>query len=227
MAKITNITPEEREQAILTIGKLGEEITDERIEYYVKLRRNTIKHQEEKLSKAEVGNASVALNETVQKKYMKISKIMAVVSVVAVVLSFIVSGFSFSIGWYLIIFLLLVFAFVFYIEGNDSSQKVLNDGDSLIIKTATVVSLCCVVVLWIWGPLNPNYSYSSNGSSDNPYNMPKEYHTEPCEECGEVGTYYIAEDGTQTGDRRYALHGHWYCISCYKIKKEFSDALGF
>ena len=54
MAKIKNITPEEREQAISTIEKIGEQVTDERIEYYIQLRRNTVKHQEEKAIKEAV-----------------------------------------------------------------------------------------------------------------------------------------------------------------------------
>jgi len=76
MPKITNITSDEREQAIYTIGKLGEEVTDERIEYYVQLRRNTVKHQEEKASKEAVNQISEQTKEFARKvlSYMGRSK---------------------------------------------------------------------------------------------------------------------------------------------------------
>ena len=76
MGKVTNITPEEREQAIYTIGKLGEEITDERIEYYVQLHRNTIKHQEEKETKEVLNDVSEQYKEYAKKvlAYMRRSK---------------------------------------------------------------------------------------------------------------------------------------------------------
>ena len=219
MAKIENITPEEREQAISTIEKVGEQVTDERIEYYVQLRRNTIKYQEEKENKK---NGAYALDEKSSKKFIKISKLMTLITLGAVVMTFINSGFSFTIGWYLVIILLLVMAFVFYVEGYDSSQKALNDGDSFVIKSATIASLSCAALLWIWGPLNPNYS---SGGSHNSYNMPTEYHTEPCDECGSVGTYYIAKDGTRTGDKRYSWGHRKLCLSCYNIRKDFNNSL--
>ena len=76
MVKNLNITPEEREQAIYTIGKLGEEITDERIEYYVQLRRNTVKHQEEKAIKEEANYITEQNKEFARKvlTYMGRSK---------------------------------------------------------------------------------------------------------------------------------------------------------
>lgn len=76
MGKVTNITPEEREQAIYTIGKLGEEITDERIEYYVQLRRNTIQHQEEKQIKEDLNDVSEQTKEFAKKvlSYLRRSK---------------------------------------------------------------------------------------------------------------------------------------------------------
>lgn len=67
MAKTKNITPAEREQAISTIEKIGEQVTDERIEYYVQLRRNTVKHQEEKASKEAVGQVSEKNKEFARK----------------------------------------------------------------------------------------------------------------------------------------------------------------
>lgn len=219
MAKTKNITPEDREQAISTIEKVGEQVTDERIEHYIQLRRNTIKHQEEKENKE---NGANALDAKSNKKFIRISKIMTLITLGVVVMTFINSGFSFTIGWYLVVIILLVLAFVFYVEGNDSSQEALNDGDSLLIKSATIVSLSCAALLWIWGPLNPNYS---SGESHNSYNMPTEHNTEPCDKCGSVGTYYIAEDGTRTGDRRYSWGHRKYCYGCYKEMENFNNAL--
>lgn len=76
MGKVNNITPEEREQAIYTINKLGEEMTDERIDYYVQLRRNTLEHQEEKVIKEDINNVSEHNKEFAQKvlTYMRRSK---------------------------------------------------------------------------------------------------------------------------------------------------------
>ena len=67
MAKTKIITPEEREQAISTIEKVGEQVTDERIEYYVQLRRNTIKHQEEKANKEAVNQVTEQNKEFARK----------------------------------------------------------------------------------------------------------------------------------------------------------------
>lgn len=76
MAKTKNITPAEREQAISTIEKIGEQVTDERIEYYVQLRRNTAKHQEEKADKEAVGQVTEQTKEFARKvlAYMGRSK---------------------------------------------------------------------------------------------------------------------------------------------------------
>lgn len=326
MAKIENITPEERESALSLIHKMGLEETEQQINYYVRMQRDSKKHKEEKAS-MEVSDLCVIENDDVNReyainvlKYMKRSKsdrqvalyadlftktiqfcldnsldndippyifaeairklenekgttihhispediakciaenkfelykikedaeakeierinnkalptekqrvrklatITMVIGCIIVVAPFFITGFSFNILWYLLIIIAAITSLcALGVDGTDKREL-----QSVLKMMAVVIAIG--IPMYLWGPLNPNYSYSSNGSSDNPYNMPKEYHTEPCEECGEVGTYYIAEDGTQTGDRRYALHGHWYCISCYKIKKEFSDALGF
>ena len=76
MGKLTNITPEEREQAIYTIGKFGEEMTDERIEYYVQLGRNSNEHSSPKKSTEERNDISEENKEFARKvlTYMKRSK---------------------------------------------------------------------------------------------------------------------------------------------------------
>ena len=325
MAKIKNITPEEREQAISTIENIGEQVTDERIEYYIQLRRNTVKHQEEKAIKEAVnqiteqnkvfarnvlsymgrsksdrqisvysrkheetlsyikenkldidytpsifGEATFYLEklkpttihhltaedlaicikdkktellnvknhkeaekkERTSKemkmkmdneggKAVRFSKIALWIGIALILGPFYISGFGFGLFWYLVIIGIVICSLM--LLGTDGRSE----GDYSFVKTI-LMGYCAVgLIMYLWGPLNPNYSDSSNSNSDNPYNMPKVYYTEPCEECGAVGKYYIAEDGSKTGDTRYALHGHFYCISCYKIKKQFSDALGF
>ncbi len=66
---------------------------------------------------------------------------------------------------------------------------------------------------------------SNNSSSSDGY--PIEHKTKPCDRCGDVGTYYEEEDGSTSGDRRYSLHGGWYCYGCYQTMKKFSKDLGF
>ena len=76
MASNKNITLEERELAISTIEKVGEQITEERIEYYVQLRRNTVKYQKEKLIREEL-DKEIEQNKEFAKKvlsYMKRSR---------------------------------------------------------------------------------------------------------------------------------------------------------
>lgn len=222
MANIKNITPEEREQAISTIEKVGEQVTDERIEYYVQLRRNTIKYQEEKENKK---NGVNALDAKSSKKFIRISKLMTLITLGVVVMTFINSGFSFTIGWYLVVIIMLVLAFVFYVEGNGSSQEALNDGDSFLIKSATIVSLSCAALLWIWGPLNPNYERNGGGSDS--YGSDKfETRTWKCEKCGYVGTnYYNKETKTITGEMSKVAYGKRVCASCYADYERWKPAV--
>lgn len=48
MSKVKNITPEERENALALIRKMGLEETEQQINYYVKMQRDSKKHREEK-----------------------------------------------------------------------------------------------------------------------------------------------------------------------------------
>lgn len=48
MSKVKNITPEERENALALIRKLGLEETEQQINYYVKMQRDSKNHREEK-----------------------------------------------------------------------------------------------------------------------------------------------------------------------------------
>lgn len=65
------------------------------------------------------------------------------------------------------------------------------------------------------------------GSSGSSSGYPIAHKTKPCDRCGDVGTYYEAEDGSTSDDRRYPLHGGWYCYGCYQTMKKFSNDLGF
>lgn len=48
MSKVKNITPEERENALALIRKMGLEETEQQINYYVRMQRDSKKHREEK-----------------------------------------------------------------------------------------------------------------------------------------------------------------------------------
>ncbi len=223
MAKTKNITPEERENAISLIKKLGLEETDERINYYVRMQRDSRKHKEQE-SQSD-SNEIQAITPSKERKIRRLAKIGMWVIYCSVILTFVRAGFGISFWWYLFLALFLFVAFYFggvNSPESDGKLKRLSNEDCSVVRVMCFVGGALLAILYLWGPLNPNYS---SGGSHNSYNMPTEYHTEPCDKCGSVGTYYIAEDGTRTGDRRYSWGHRKYCYGCYKEMENFNNAL--
>ena len=326
MPKITNITPDEREQAIYTIGKLGEEITEERIEYYVQLHRNTVKHQEEKTNKEAVnqltekekefarkvlsylgrstsdrqiaiysrkhietinyikennldidyipslfgeairfmeGQKSTTIhhltaedlanclkdkkeellnnrnkreeikreskkekNEDVVRKAILLKNAAFGGGVILILAPFFITGFGFGWFWYLLIIGIAILCVA--VLGTDGRNK----DDNLFVKSA-FIGLCVVgCLMYLWGPLNPNYERSggsntmgfssSEDSGDVRYyngeKLRKQY--VKCADCGNTLWYWQSESSSLSLNRPNMWHGEYYCGTCYSYKKD-------
>lgn len=320
MPKVTNITPEEREQAIYTIGKLGEEITDERIEYYVQLRRNTIEHQEEKVIKEEVNHITeqnkefarkvlvymersksdrqifvysrkhietlnyirehnldidytpslfgeairfmegkksttihhltaediancikdkkekllndikqvetkkkgkskekkkVIVNE--EEKTIRLTKIAFWLGVILILAPFFITGFGFGWFWYLLIIGVAILCLA--LMGTDGRNK----GDYSFAKSI-LIGFCIVgCLMYIWGPLNPNYKRGGSRSSSYGYDDTQTKTQWTCCACDKTFTYYKDEIGEH--DKWKYWNGKKICYNCYGFRKSVNDAL--
>ena len=85
----------------------------------------------------------------------------------AIVLTFVRAGFGFSFWWY--IYLIIMGLLAMYLLGttlpeSDGKVKKLDSGDASLIKIASYIIVAMLVVLYLWGPLNP--AYVNERSSD-------------------------------------------------------------
>ena len=172
MGKVKNITPEERENALAIIKKCGLEETEQLINYYVRMQRDSNKHRKEKAQKEASDSNSVkssdAVADAVAKKTRRLATLTAWAVFIAIVMSFVRTGFSFFIGWYILIIILAIGAFALYIMGRPSAdaKDFITKDDVTVTKHLSVVCFCFIGLLWTCGPLNSNYD-SGNYSNEN------------------------------------------------------------
>lgn len=214
MGKVINISPEEREQAIATINKLGEAVTEDKINYYVQLRRNTISYQNRK----EYDSAPAPIESV--KKIKPIANIAIWASIIAIVMCFVISGFGFSIWWYIVIVGLILL--VLSLMGTISIT--MKQSDLGFVKKMSIACFICIGFLWTCGPLNSNYERSDR--SDSYENDVIETRTWKCEKCGYVGTnYYNKETKLITGEMPKVAYGKHVCASCYGDYERWKPAV--
>lgn len=107
------------------------------------------------------------LSPSEEKKILRYAKAGMWIIIAAIVLTFVRSGFGFSFWWYLFLIIMGVIAFAFWvIVRHDPNNKGLNTGDAALVKTLSYVGVAMLLVLYLWGPLNGNYSSSRFSSSD-------------------------------------------------------------
>lgn len=212
MGKVTNITPEEREQAITTINKLGEEVTEDKIDYYVQLRRNTISYQNGKKYKS-----APAPIESV-KKVKRLANIAIWASIIAIVMCFVTSGFGFSFWWYLVIVGLILIVLV--LMGTISIP--MKQSDIGFAKNTSIVCFVCIGLLWTCGPLNSDYERNSDSDSYGYDKTPTKTQWQ-CSLCDKTFEYYKDEIGEH--DKWKYWSGKKICYNCYEFRKSFNDAL--
>ncbi|MBR2777733.1 MAG: zinc-ribbon domain-containing protein [Prevotella sp.] len=109
------------------------------------------------------------LNPNEEKKVLRIAKAGMWIILIAIVLTFVRAGFGFSFWWYLYLIIMAFVAFVFWITSNSKvrESRRLDSNDSYMIKLISWIGAIMVVILYLWGPLNSNYSNERNIDSSN------------------------------------------------------------
>lgn len=231
MGKIKNITPEEREKALALIRKCGFEETENNINYYVRMQRDSKKHRGEKeISSEESPNENKAdgvrvLTPKDEKKVVRIAKAGRWIIFFAIILTFVKAGFGFSFWWYIYLILLALVAIAFWgvtIPDSDSKAKTYDSNDVSIIKTLSLIGGVMLVILYLWGPLNSNFVKRGDGGGSYGNDMVSKT-TWTCEVCNKSFEYYEDEIGEHNKWKYWS--GDKICINCYNFRKSVNDAL--
>lgn len=84
------------------------------------------------------------------KGYVIKKNILIILGLLIAILPFIITGFSFFFTWYILI------AFVVFVVYNERSSETTEENLS-VINTLLIIFLIIALIMFIWGPLNPNY----------------------------------------------------------------------
>lgn len=124
---------------------------------------------------------SLPLSSDKEKKVKLTAKAGMWIILIAIVATFIRTGFGFSFWWYIF---LLVFAGValllwgVLLPNTDADKKPLTTSDALAVKVLLYVGAAMFVILYLWGPLNSDYTSGSDysyerSSNDSSNDIPK------------------------------------------------------
>lgn len=155
------------------------------------------------------------------KKAIRLAKIALWLGVILVLAPFFINGFGFGWFWYLVIIGVAFFTFtLFGVDGKSKGEY--SDTRAILIGFCVVGCL-----MYLWGPLNPNYERSGSGGGSDSYGSDKfETRTWKCEKCGYVGTnYYNKETKTITGEMSKVAYGKRVCASCYADYERWKPAV--
>lgn len=87
------------------------------------------------------------------KGYVIKKNMLIILGLLIAILPFIITGFSFFFTWYILI------AFVVYVvyteHSNFNNEKTEENSD--LINAFLIIFLIISLIMYIWGPLNPNY----------------------------------------------------------------------
>ena len=231
MGKIKNITPEEREKALALIRKCGFEETENNINYYVRMQRDSKRHREEKeipSEKSPIENKAdgvQVLTPNEGKKVVRIAKAGRWIIFFAIILTFVKAGFGFSFWWYIYLFLLALVAIGFWgvtIPDSGCIEKTYDSNDVSITKTFSWIGIIMLVILYLWGPLNPNF-VKRGGESGSYRNDQVSKTSWTCVVCNKSFEYYEDEIGEHNKWKYWS--GDKICYDCYKLRKSVNDAL--
>ena len=134
---------------LVTVGDEPQEIMDKKTTEKPNFENNTnVTH-------------SLTLNE--EKKVLRIAKAGMWIIVIAIVLTFVIAGFGFSLWWYIYLLILAFIAFVFFVTSNYKAREArrLNSNDSYMVNLLSWIGAIMLVILYLWGPL-----YNDNKKSE-------------------------------------------------------------
>jgi hypothetical protein len=185
------------------------------------------RNKREEIKKEWRSKAKKENNEDVARKAARLIKIAFWVGVILVLAPFFVTGFGFGWFWYLIIIGVAFFC-LSLLGTNGKDNGAYSDAKNILIGFCVVGCL-----MYLWGPLNPNYGRSrestfgssSEGSDEVMYYKGEKLHKvyDKCARCGNSFWYWKSESSSLTIDKPKAWHGELYCGSCYTYKKDMEE----
>lgn len=119
--------------------------------------------QIDETSNQSIPNDTPSITPQRDKTYRRFAKVGMWIIIVAIVLTFVRTGFGFSFWWYVY---LIIFALVAMSLGGmslpDSNDKVktLDSNDVSAFKIVSGIGAIMLAILYLWGPLNSNYTVS-------------------------------------------------------------------
>lgn len=145
--------------------------------------------KDKNFTQEEQANNTIEVTEESKNKTVSLAKIAGIIGCILILAPFFITGFGFNWFWYLVIVGVVVFTLaMFGVEGKEIS-------DYSMVKTTFIGFLVVGCIMYLWGPLNPDFSdeqdenevvtkYSSDSyDSNNKTFTPTEYVT--CSNCGE------------------------------------------
>ena len=136
-----------------------------------------------------IPNEEVASAEET-KSCLILAKITSILGCIVAIGPFFITGFSFGILWYVIIVLAGFISIATL--GTEGKSK----DDFSFVKTAIVIVCVIGIIMYLWGPLNPDYSVDRNGYDTSDY--------------FQYGDSNNSEDSAPSW-----IQGTWYCVTPY------------
>lgn len=144
-------------------------------------------------------NGTRLLTPNEEKKVVRIAKGGMWIIVIAIVFTFVRAGFGFSIWWYLYLTIMAIIAFVLWFTAKPDSDTKLNDGDAILTKGLSWIGAAMLVMLYMWGPLNSNYTVSHS----------KEHRSS-------LESYEQSSNSSDSDDSAHSwIQGTWECDTPY------------
>ena len=150
---------------------------------------------------------SLPLSSDKEKKVKLTAKAGMWIILIAIVATFIRTGFGFSFWWYIFLLVFAGVAFLLWgvlLPNTDADKKPLTTSDASLVKVLFYVGAAMFVILYLWGPLNSDYTsgsdYSYERSSNDSSNNISKWLTESkfvCElDYGGKSIIKLNDDGT-------------------------------
>lgn len=142
-------------------------------------------------------NFTRPLNPNEERKVMRIAKAGMWIILIAIVLTFVRTGFGFSFWWYLYLVIMAIIALIFWITvtPNSNGENRLKSADATFVNLLSWVGAIMLGILYLWGPLNSDYQVSGDDSDS-----------------------YRYEQSSSSEDSDKApswIQGTWYCVTPY------------
>ena len=86
------------------------------------------------------------------KEYVIKKKLLNILGLLIAILPFFITGFSFFFTWYLLIAFVVFIVYVEHSDLDETTEENLSE-----INTLLIILLIIALIMYIWGPLNPDY----------------------------------------------------------------------